>query len=151
MFTESSAVQSQERMTKVYFKDDYATIEFDDSIPCIKLTLNGIPKSSEHYAEVQTRRLELMQQEVKNYPKVHMLTDSRTAGPVLEEDVSFFRDCVMPAMEKAGVKCLAIVMPKNKFTQLTIRDMTQNARAVTVRYFDSMREARNWLRKMTMA
>jgi hypothetical protein len=89
--------------------------------------------------------------EVKNYPKLHMLTDSRTAGPVLDEDVAHFKLHVLPELERAGIRCLAIVMPIGKFTQLTIREMTENTRLITVRYFDSMREARLWLRKMTSA
>lgn len=142
---------SLQTMVKPFFKDDYATVELDDSIPCIRLTLNGIPRHSEHYNLVQSKRLELMQQEVRNYPKLHMLTDSRTAGPVIEDDVLYFKSVVMPEMERAGIRYLAIVMPTNKFTQLTIRDMTQEVNSMRVRYFDSMREARHWLRKMTVA
>lgn len=138
-------------MVKPFYKDDYATIEFDDSIPCICLTLKGIPRYSEHYHQVQARRLELMHLEVKNYPKLHLLTDSRTAGPVLDDDVEYFKTFVMPEMEKAGIRYLAIVMPINKFTQLTIRDMTRETKYMTVKYFESMREARHWLRKMTVA
>jgi hypothetical protein len=138
-------------MVKPFYKDDYATIELDDSIPCIKMTLQGLPKHSEHYHLVQAKRMELMKLEIKNYPKLHMLTDSRLAGPVLDEDVAYFKAHVMPAMEKAGVRFLAIVMPSNKFTQLTIRDMTTGSKVVTVKSFESMREARHWLRKMTMA
>jgi hypothetical protein len=89
--------------------------------------------------------------EIKNYLKLHMLTDSRLAGPVLDEDVAYFKAHVMPEMEKAGVRFLAIVMPSNKFTQLTIRDMTSGSKVVTVKSFESMREARHWLRKMTTA
>ncbi|MBL0742167.1 hypothetical protein [Chryseolinea lacunae] len=140
-----------ESMVSPYYKDEYATIELDDSIPCIKLTLNGVPRYSEHYHLVQTKRLELMHQEIRNYPKLHMLTDSRTAGPVLDEDVAHFKAHVMPAMEKAGVRYLAIVMPSSKFTQLTIRDMTDETEVMTVQYFESIREARHWLRKMTAA
>jgi hypothetical protein len=90
-----------------------------------------------------------MKMEVGNYPRLHMLTDSRTAGPVLDEDVHYFKSQVMPEMEKAGVRYLAIVLPTNKFTQLTIKEMTENAEIMKVRYFDSIREARSWLRKMT--
>lgn len=136
-------------MVKAFYQDEYATIELDDSIPCIRLTLNGVPRYSEHYQMVQKKRLELMHREVRNYPKLHMLTDSRTAGPVLDEDVAHFKMQVLPSMERAGIRFLAIVMPSSKFTQLTIRDMTQEARSMTVRYFDSMRDARHWLRKMT--
>ncbi len=90
-----------------------------------------------------------MHQEIRNYPKLHMLTDSRTAGPVLDEDVRYFRTNVMPAMERAGIRFLAIVMPTSKFTRMTIREMTEDSRLMTVQYFDTMREARHWLRKMT--
>ena len=137
-------------MVKAFFEDEYAVIELDETIPCVKLTLQGVPKSSEHYQEVQGKRLELMKMEVGNYPRLHMLTDSRTAGPVLDEDVLYFKSKVMPEMEKAGVRCLAIVLPTNKFTQLTIKEMTENAELMKVRYFDSIREARSWLRKMTI-
>jgi hypothetical protein len=149
---ETSALQSSvSSMIKPFYQDEYACVELDDSIPCIKLTLTGIPKSSEHYEMVQSKRIELMKREIKNYHKLHMLTDSRTAGPVLDDDVEHFRSVVMPAMEKAGIRFLGIVMPKNKFTQLTIKDMTDITKVMTVKYFESMREARHWLRKMTAA
>ena len=138
-------------MIKPFFKDDYATIELDDSIPCIRLELNGVPRSSEHYRLVQSKRLELMSREIKNYPKFHMLTDSRNAGPVLDEDVEHFKSHVLQELEKAGVRYLAIVIPRSKFTILTIKEMTENTRVLTVRYFESLREAKLWLRKMTLA
>jgi hypothetical protein len=151
-FAESpSTIDSLHSMVKFYYKDEYATLELDDSIPCIRMTLDGVPRYSEHYNYVQAKRLELMNLEIKNYPKLHMLTDSRTAGPVLDEDVEHFRNHVLPEMEKAGIRYLAIVMPASKFTHLTIRDMTSNPKIITVNYFDSMREARHWLRKMTIA
>lgn len=140
---------SLEVMKKPFYKDEYATIELDETIPCIHLTLNGIPRYSEHYQYVQQKRLELIRKEIGNYPMLHMLTDSRTAGPVLDEDVEHFRVHILPAMEKAGVRCLAIVMPRNKFTQLTIREMTKHAKVVSIRYFETLQEAKLWLRKMT--
>jgi hypothetical protein len=151
-FVESTqTLSSLQSMITPFFKDEYATIVLDDSIPCVKLTLNGVPRHSEHYHFIQSKRLELVNQEVRNYPKLHLLTDSRTAGPVLDEDVEHFKTYVLPAMERAGIRCLAIVMPSSKFTQLTIKEMTQHARVMSIRYFDSMREARLWLRKMTNA
>ena len=137
-------------MAKPFFEDEYAVIEFDETIPCVKVKLRGVPRGSEHYQLVQSKRLELMAQEVRNYPKLHMLTDSTTAGPVLDEDIAYFKDEVMPVMEKAGVRYLAIVVPTNKFTQLTIREMTQDAEVMKVRYFDSLRDAKQWLRRMTV-
>lgn len=144
-------LRSSQSMVKAFYHDEYATIELDDSIPCVKLTLNGVPRCSEHYELVQKKRLELMHREIRNYPKLHMLTDSRTAGPVLDQDVEHFKTIVLPEMEKAGVRYLAIVMPKSKFTQLTIRDMTQEVKVIAIQYFESMREARHWLKKMSAA
>jgi hypothetical protein len=143
-------IEMNDSMVRTYFQDEYATIELDESIPCVKLTLNGIPRYSEHYQFVQSKRLQLMHEQVRNYPKLHMLTDSRTAGPVLDEDVEYFKTKVMPEMEKAGIRYLAIVMPKNKFTQLTIKEMIEHTQVMKVQYFESMREARHWLRKMTV-
>ena len=137
-------------MIKPFYQDEYATIELDDSIPCVRLTLNGVPRYSEHYQYVQKKRLELIEREIHNYPKLHMLTDSRTAGPVLDEDVAHFKTVTLPDMIKAGIKYLAIVMPQNKITQLTIQEMTADTGELTVRNFGSMREARHWLRKMTL-
>jgi hypothetical protein len=148
-FVESTeALSSLQNMIKPFFKDEYATIELDDSIPCVKLTLNGVPRYSEHYNLVQSKRIELVNREIGNYQRLHLLTDSRTAGPVLDEDVEHFKTHVLPAMERAGVRYLAIVMPSSKFTQLTIKEMTQHAQVMTIRYFESMREARLWLRKI---
>jgi len=148
-FVELVTLSGSQSMVKPFFQDLYATIELDDSIPCVKLTLDGLPQSSEHYQCVQKKRIELVQQEVKNYPKLHLLTDSRTAGPVLDEDVIYFKTQVMPQLEKAGIRCLAIVMPSSKFTKLTIQEMTGESNIITVKYFESVREARHWLRKMT--
>lgn len=145
----SSTIFNTSSMVKPFYKDEYATLELDDSVPCIKLTLDGIPRYSEHYQFVQQKRLELIQQEVGNYPKLHMLTDSRTAGPVLDEDVEYFKTRIMPEMERMGIRYLAVVMPASKFTRLSIVEMEQAKRIMEVRNFESMREARAWLRKMT--
>lgn len=145
----NSPIFKDESMIKPYYKDEYATLELDDAIPCIKLTLVGTPRYSEHYQFVQEKRLELIRQEIRNYPKLHMLTDSRTAGPVLDEDIMYFKNRVMPEMEKIGIRYLAVVMPGSKFTRLAIKEMEEGAEIIKVRNFDSIREARSWLRKMT--
>lgn len=136
---------------QLYYQDEYATLELDDSVPCVKLRLSGIPRFSEHYQQVQSKRLELMREGLKRHEMLHMLTDSRAAGPVIDEDVVYFRTHVLAEMEKAGVRYLAIVMPSNVFTRFTIQDMTQNTGLITVRYFDSVREAREWLRSKSPA
>jgi hypothetical protein len=147
----STLRSSPKEMIDPFFQDEYATLVLDDSVPCIQLTLNGVPRYSEHYHFVQQKRMELMHREIKNYPKLHMLTDSRTASPVLDEDVHYFKTTIMPQMENAGIRYLAIVTPASKYTQLTIREMTQNTRVMTTRYFETIREAKSWPTITSMA
>lgn len=133
-------------MVKLYYKDEYATIELDDEVPCVKLTLQGVPRFSEHYQLVQVKRLELMHRELKNFEILHMLTDSRAAGPVLNEDVEFFKLNVLPEMERAGIRFLAVVMPSGRVTRLTVQEMLADANSASVKTFEDMRQARSWLR-----
>jgi hypothetical protein len=142
----SPALIKEDSLIKAFYQDEYATVDLDESIPCVRLIANGVPRYSEHYRYVQAKRLELIYREIKNFDCLHMLTDSRNAGPVLNEDVQHFRTSVMPAMGKAGIRFLAIVMPSNKFTRLTIKEMTERTEIVTVQYFELLRDARAWLR-----
>jgi|SRR5690349_20370052 len=146
----TSTITSLHKMKAVYFQDEYATIGLDDSIPCIGMELNGVPKTSEHYRFVQTKRLELISREIKNYPKLHLLTDSSNAGPVLDEDVEHFRRDVLPEIERLGIRHLAIVLPKSKYTILAIKEMTEHTHTINVRYFETIQEAKIWLKKMTI-
>lgn len=145
-FIETLSAPGTMQAQSVFYEDGYAKLEFDPSIRCVKLTLDGVPRYSEHYQFVQRKRIELVKREAKKFGQINLLTDSSTAGLVLDEDVSFFKNQILPEMEKAGVRFLAIVMPESKFTQLTIREMTERSRSIAVKYFDSMREARAWLR-----
>lgn len=136
-------------MVKLFYKDEYTTIELDDEVPCIKMTLYGVPKFSEHYQLVQIKRLELLHREVANFEILHMLTDSRSAGPVLHEDVEFFKLNILPEMERVGVRYLAVVMPTGKLTRMMMHDMVVDANTIEVKTFEDMREAKIWLRSKT--
>lgn len=144
----SPVSQSGENTTRPYYEDEYATVAFDESIPCVLLAFHGIPRYSEQYRLVQQKRLELIRIHKKNYPTLQLLTDSRTAGPVIEEDVAYFKSSVLPEIERVGIRFLAIVMPKNIFTRLTIDEMTGETRQLTVRYCQTMEEARTWLKRV---
>jgi hypothetical protein len=136
-------------MVKLFYKDEYATIELDDEVPCVKLTLQGVPRFSEHYQLVQVKRLELMHREIGNFEILHMLTDSRAAGPVLNEDVDFFKLNILPEMERVGIRYLAVVMPIGKLTRMTVQEMVADANTTEVKTFDDMRQARAWLKSKT--
>jgi hypothetical protein len=146
----TSLARAAHDVRKSFYRDDYATILLDDSIPCVSVTTTGLPRHSEHYAMVLKKKVDLILQEIRNYPKLHILLDSRIAGPVLDDDVDFYKRDILPALEKAGVRHLAIIMPNSKHAQLSVREMTKKPAMMNVKYFDSMRGARHWLRKKTL-
>lgn len=137
-------------MVKQFYRDDYVTIELDDEVPCVKATAQGLPKFSEHFQLVQIKRLELLHQEIKNFDLLHLLTDSRQAGPILDIDVEFFKQSVLPEIERMGVKFWAIVLPKSKFTRFAVREMISQSEQIEFSTFDDMREARTWLKSKSV-
>ena len=137
-------------MVKQYYKDHYACIELDEDVPCIKFTALGLPRFSEHFQLVQLKRLELLHQEIKNFDLLHLLTDSRQAGPILDEDVSFFTLSVLPEIENLGVKFWAVVLPSGKFTRYIAKQMLGKSQHIEVCMFDDMREAKSWLRSKSV-
>ena len=72
---------------KTFYEDEYATVSFVESIPCVKIKLSGVPHSSEHYQSVQDKVISLLERESINYCRLHFLSDQSKAGLVLEEDI----------------------------------------------------------------
>lgn len=137
-------------MVKQFYRDEYVTIELDDEVPCVKATVQGLPRFSEHFQLVQVKRLELLHQEIKNFELLHLLTDSRQAGPILDVDVEFFKLSVLPEIESMGIKFWAIVLPKSKFTRFAIREMTADSKLIEFSNFEDIREARAWLKSKSV-
>lgn len=131
---------------KKFYEDQYASVTFVESIPCIKVKVSGVPHSSEHFQYVHSKLLECIHTEVENYCRLHMLTDNTKAGLVLEEDIEFYKANVLPAMEKAGIRYHAIVLPESLFVRLIANQNNLSTRKITVEYFNTISGACKWLR-----
>jgi hypothetical protein len=140
------AVREPSATQKKFYEDQYAMVSFVESIPCIKVRLSGVPHSSEHYQFVHTKLLEFINLEVDNYCRLHLLTDSSKAGVVLDEDLTFYRMNVIPAMEKAGIRYHAIVLPESLFARLFINQASMSTKKLKVEYFNTVSGACKWLR-----
>lgn len=128
------------------YEDQYAMVSFMESIPCIKVKLNGVPQSSDHYQYVHNKLLEFVSEESKNYFGLHLLTDSSQAGLVLDEDMAYYKTNVAPALEKAGVRFHAIVLPKSLIARLMINQIALSTKKLKVAYFNSLVGASKWLK-----
>lgn len=132
---------------KKFYEDQYASLSVVESIPCVKVKLSGFPSGSDHYQYVQERLLETIRDQATNYCKLHLLTDNTEAGLVLDEDMTYFKSNIIPAMEDAGIRYHAIVLPQNFFGNV-IKDQTSfSNRKLKVAYFDTVNRATKWLKK----
>ena len=130
-----------------FYEDKYASVSVVESVPCVKVKLSGFPQGSDHYQFVQSKLLETIRNQISNYCRLHLLTDSTEAGLVLDEDITYFKTTIIPAMEDAGIRYHAIVLPQN-FCARWIRNQTALPnRKLKVEYFESVLSAFKWLKK----
>lgn len=134
-------------LKKTFYEDQYASVSVVESVPCVKVKLSGFPRGSEHYQFVQSKLLETIRNQIRNYCRLHLLTDSTEAGLVLDEDMMYYKMNIIPAMEAAGIRYHAIVLPQNFFARWIRNQTALSNRKLKVEYFDSVLSALRWLRK----
>lgn len=139
-------VQELSAAHRKFYEDQYAMVSFVESIPCIKVKFSGVPHSSEHYQFVHKKLLECIEDEKDNYCRLHLLTDSSKAGLVLEEDIAYYNMTVIPAIEKAGIRYHAVVLPESLFVRLIVNQTTLSTKKLKVEYFNTVSGACKWLR-----
>lgn len=132
---------------KTLYEDQYASLTVVESVPCIKIKLSGFPHDSDHYQFVQSKLLEIIWNQIHNFCRLHLLTDSTEAGLVLEEDIMYYKANIIPRLEEAGIRYHAIVLPSN-FVARLIRNQTAFSNCkLKVEYFEKLWDARKWLKK----
>jgi hypothetical protein len=146
MIKQPVAIKDPTPTQKTFYEDQYAMVSFVESIPCIKVKLSGVPQSSEHYQFVNEKLLEVITSETQNYCRLHLLTDSTKAGLVLDEDITYYKMNVIPAMEKAGIRYHAIVLPESLFGRMLIDQVSLATKKLKVEYFNTISGASKWLK-----
>ena len=134
-------------LIKTFYEDQYASLTVVESVPCVKIKLSGFPHHSDHYQFVQCKLLEIIWNQINNFCRLHLLTDSTEAGLVLDEDITYYKTNIIPKLEEAGIRYHAIVLPSN-FVARWIRNQTAlSNRKLKVEYFEKLLDARRWLKK----
>jgi hypothetical protein len=131
---------------KKFYEDQYASLSFEDAIPCVKLKLSGVPQSSDHYQFVQHKLIESVHTGLENFVRLHLLTDSSKAGLVLDEDILYYQTTIIPALEKAGIRFHAVILPDSLIARLTLHQAMLSTRKLKVECFDTLRGAHAWLK-----
>jgi hypothetical protein len=134
-------------LKNTFYEDRYASVSVVESVPCVKIKLSGFPTGSDHYQFVQSKLLETIRDQISRYCRLHLLTDSTEAGLVLDEDITYYRMNIIPAMEEAGIRYHAIVLPQNFFARWIRNQTAFSSRKLKVEYFDNILSAFKWLRR----
>ena len=132
---------------KTFYEDQYASLTVVESVPCVKIKLSGVPQGSDHYQFVQSKLLEIIWNQINNFCRLHLLTDSTEAGLVLEEDINYYKMNIIPRLEEAGIRYHAIVLPPNFVARWIRNQMDLSNRKLKVEFFDKLQDARRWLKK----
>ena len=132
---------------KATYEDQYVTLSVIESVPCIKVKLFGVPKDSDHYQLVQAKVLETIRNEISNFCRLHLLTDTSEGGLVLDEDIMYYKKNVIPRLEEAGIRYHAIVLPQKFFARWIRNQTALSDRKLNVQYFYNLLDARRWLKK----
>ena len=134
-------------LKNTFYEDQYASVSVVESVPCVKIKLSGFPTGSDHYRFVQSKLLETIWNQINNFCRLHLLTDSTEAGLVLEEDIMYYKMNIIPRLEEAGIRYHAIVLPPNFVARWIRNQMDLSNRKLKVEFFDKLKDARRWLKK----
>ena len=134
-------------LKNTFYEDQYASVSVVESVPCVKIKLSGFPTGSDHYQFVQSKLLEIIWNQINNFCRLHLLTDSTEAGLVLEEDIMYYKMNIIPRLEEAGIRYHAIVLPPNFVARWIRNQMDLSNRKLKVEFFDKLQDARRWLKK----
>ncbi len=146
VFNKKSELFNPTVSLKKFYEDNYAKISFVESIPCVKVKIEGVPRSSDHYQLVFNKMVELVHEEMEQYCRLHLLSDNSKAGIVLDEDIQYYNDVIIPQIEKAGVRFQAIVVPESAFVRTLTSSVSQPSRKLRVEYFNTVSGASKWLK-----
>ncbi len=134
-------------LKNAFYEDKYASVSIVESVPCVKIKLSGFPTGSDHYQFVQSKLLEIIWNQINNFCRLHLLTDSTEAGLVLDEDIMYYKMNIIPRLEEAGIRYHAIVLPPNFVARWIRNQMDLSNHKLKVEFFDKLQDARRWLKK----
>ncbi len=122
---------------------EYGTLDYDPSIPCITATHFGFA-TDEEFKALLNLGLTFAVEKKKYHPKIGWLADtSLMDGNTTAEWAATDWN---PRLVAEGIYHLAFVLPKDVFATLQIRDYVILSPKMKTASFESIEEAKEWLR-----
>ena len=133
----------------LYTYDKAATIEYDSSVPCLIDTIKEFLVSEELRSHLN-KGLELLIEKKRIHGQIGWIADTRFVPPIFEDDLKWIAEDWTLRAEKAGIRHIAMVMPKDYVAQMNLEVYQEHLRELTPRelvtgVFKDLESAREWL------
>lgn len=132
-------------MEKIEFKTAashlYAVITFNEEIRCLSDTWSGAFGTQENFKKVLTKLAEMIG-EVK---VSKILTDVSQMTGSFDSSREWIVKENIPICIRMGLRHHAMVIPKNIFSKLSVKDYALQVEGLEIRQFGDMEEAKKWL------
>lgn len=126
--------------------DRNLVLEYDEELKCIIQTWKG-HFSSDYFKKGVERTNEIF---AEKKPVSRFLVDAQSASVIKKEDTDWAARTAIPTAIQYGLKYYGFVVPTNVFTRLSLNNFQQelNQPDLTVRLFDNIDTAKEWMRSV---
>lgn len=127
----------------VFYNDRWITIRWDESLKATWAEAKAYAEGEELRAGYNAM-LELCRQKRNS----RYLADARNLAPISQADQRWLNEEWFPQILAAGVRFMAIVMPRGAAARLSARQILSTINNITIvtNHFDDIETARAWLR-----
>lgn len=127
----------------IIYDERWITVRWDESLKASWAEAKAYAEGEEFRAGYNAI-LELCRQKRNN----RYLADARNLAPISQADQRWLNEEWFPQILAAGVRSMAIVMPKSAVARLSARQILSNINDITfvTNHFDDLEAARAWLR-----
>jgi hypothetical protein len=138
-------------MEKIDFRniknEVYATLLFNEELKCLHDTWYGAFGTQENFRKVLLTILEKCR-EPENRSAM-MLTDVSNMAGSFDSSNEWIQTEMTPKFVQNGLKYHAMVIPKNIFSKLSVKDYIQKLELLEIRQFGEIEEAKKWLKSVS--
>jgi hypothetical protein len=133
----------------VYLDTPNALVQWDSFTRCVVLEWRDFAYGDE-YRTALNKAIQALEEKQSN----KFLSDSRRMKAIPQEDQEWLLKDWVPRATKAGLKHLAIVLPKSTLGQMTLQRLAQagpDKRFISndgTSYFEMLEDAKRWLRSL---
>jgi hypothetical protein len=124
----------------------HCAIEYDVDVPCVSMTWKGYATSAQ-FRDAS----ELVLREIQQRRGSKLLSDAKEFVLIGATDQNWLSTNWIPRVLQAGVRKIALVMPRFYFNRVAVDAVTQRLaqdvanELVSIEYFESRESARSWL------